>query len=93
LQGNRSGGGLPCLAIPTMMMHYKIDSRSHTSSRARRIFQQRMQAAHGVAMASSTTKITNAAIWYYCTASHWFVRESWLWHVLLTTGRLDSLSF
>jgi hypothetical protein len=29
---------------------------------ARTIFQQRMQAAHGVAMASSATKITNAAI-------------------------------
>jgi hypothetical protein len=23
-----------------------------------------------VAMTSSTTKITNAAIWYYCAASH-----------------------
>jgi hypothetical protein len=52
-----------------------------------------MQAAHGVAMASSATKITNAAIWYYCAASHWFMRESWLWHVLLPTGRLDSLFF
>ncbi len=45
-----------------------------------------MQAAHGVATVSSTTKITNAAIWYYCAASlcyaHSFVRESWLWHVL-----------
>ncbi len=36
---------------------------------ARTIFQQRMQAAHGVAMASSATKITNAAIWY-CAALH-----------------------
>jgi hypothetical protein len=43
---------------------------------ARTIFQQRTQAAHGVAMASSATKITNAAIWYYCAASHWFVRKS-----------------
>jgi hypothetical protein len=45
-----------------------------------------MQAAHRVAMASSATKITNAAIWYYCAASHWFVREGLLWHV----PRLDS---
>jgi hypothetical protein len=53
-----------------------------------------MQAApHGVAMVSSATKITNAAIWYYCAASHWFVRESWLWHVLLPTGKLNSLFF
>jgi hypothetical protein len=51
-----------------------------------------MKAAHGVAMASSATKITNAAIWY-CNASHWFVRESWLWHVLLPNGRLNSLFF
>jgi hypothetical protein len=60
---------------------------------ARIIFHQRMQAAHGVAMASSATKITNAAIWYYCVASHWFVRESWLCCVLLPTGRLDSSFF
>jgi hypothetical protein len=46
-----------------------------------------------VAMASSATKITNAAIWYYCAASHWFVRESWLCHMLLPTGRLDSSFF
>jgi hypothetical protein len=52
-----------------------------------------MQAAHGVAMASSATKTTNAAIWYYCAASHWFGRESWLWHVLLSAGRLDLLFF
>jgi hypothetical protein len=36
---------------------------------ARTVFQQHMQAAHGVAMVSSATKITNAAIWY-CTALH-----------------------
>jgi hypothetical protein len=60
---------------------------------ARTIFQKCMQAAHGVAMASSATKITNAEIWYYCAASHWFVRESWLWHLLLSTGRLNSLFF
>jgi hypothetical protein len=47
----------------------------------------------GVAMASSATKITNAAIWFYCVASHWFVRESWLCYVLLPTGRLDSSFF
>jgi hypothetical protein len=52
-----------------------------------------IQAAHGVATVSSATKITNAAIWYYCTASHSFVRESLLSHVLLLTGRLDLLFF
>ncbi len=41
---------------------------------------------NGVAMASSATKITNAAIWYYCAAYYWFVREGLLWHV----PRLDS---
>ncbi len=53
-----------------------------------------MQAAHGVATVSGATKITNAKIWYYCTASlyyaHSFVRESWLWHVL---SRLNSFFF
>jgi hypothetical protein len=48
---------------------------------------------NGVAMTSSATKITNAAIWYYCAASHWLVRESWLCYVLLPTGRLDSSFF
>jgi hypothetical protein len=47
-----------------------------------------MQAAHGVAMVSSASKITSATIWYYYFASlhyaHLFVRESWLWHVLST---------
>jgi hypothetical protein len=60
---------------------------------ARTIFQQPMQAAHGVAMVSSATKITNAAIWYYCIASHWFVREGWLCYELLPTSRLDSSFF
>jgi hypothetical protein len=46
-----------------------------------------------VAMASSATKITNAVIWYYCVAPHWFVRESWLCYVLLPIGRLDSSFF
>jgi hypothetical protein len=46
-----------------------------------------------VVMTSSATKITNAAIWYYCGASHWFVRKSWLCYVLLPTGRLDSSFF
>jgi hypothetical protein len=52
-----------------------------------------MQAAHGVVTVSSATKITNAAIWYYCTASHLFVKESLLsqQHVLLLTGGLDSV--
>ncbi len=43
----------------------------------------------------SVTKITNAAICYYCATTlyyaHLFVRESWLWHVLLP--RLDSYSY
>jgi hypothetical protein len=48
-----------------------------------------MQAAHGVATMSSATKISNAAIHFYCTYyAHLFVRESWLWHVFLP--RLDS---
>jgi hypothetical protein len=51
-----------------------------------------MQAAHGFATVSSNTKITNAAIWYYCTASHLFVRESLLsQHVLLLAGGLYSV--
>ena len=58
---------------------------------ARTIFQQHMQAAHGVGMASSATKITNAAIWYYCIASHWFVWESLLCDVLLHIAGLDSV--
>ncbi len=52
-----------------------------------------MQAAHGVATVSSATKVTNAAIRYNYTASHSFVRESLLSHVLLLTGRLDLLFF
>ncbi len=48
---------------------------------------------NGVAMTSSATKITNAEIWYYCAASHWFVRESWLCHVPLPTSRLNSSFF
>jgi hypothetical protein len=46
------------------------DCFAAAAAAARTIFQQCMQAAHGVAMASSATKITNAAIWYYCVASH-----------------------
>jgi hypothetical protein len=46
--------------------------------------------AQGVAMVQSrATKITNAAIHFYCAYyAHLFVRESWLWHVFLP--RLDS---
>jgi hypothetical protein len=52
-----------------------------------------MQAAQGAAtVQSSATKIINAAIYYYCAASlyytHLFVRESWLWSVLMV--RLNS---
>jgi hypothetical protein len=43
---------------------------------------------------TSTNKIANALALYFCAASlyysYWFVRESWLWHVLF---RLDSFSF
>jgi hypothetical protein len=50
---------------------------------------QHMQAAHGVATMSSATKISNAAIHFYCEyCAHLFMRESWLWHVFLP--RLDS---
>jgi hypothetical protein len=42
---------------------------------------------HGVAIkSSSATKITSVAIWYYCAAYYWVVREGLLWHV----PRLDS---
>ncbi len=42
---------------------------------------------HGVAIkSSSATKITNAAIRYYCAAYYWVVGEGLLWHV----PRLDS---
>ncbi len=59
---------------------------------AETIPQWRMQAAHGVATMSSTTKISNAAIhFYYAYYAHLFVRESWLWHVFLP--RLDSTFF
>jgi hypothetical protein len=78
----RYGGGLPCLAIPTTMTRSKI-VLPQLAAATRTEFQQLMQAAHGVIMASSTTKITNAAIWCHCAASHWFMRESLLWHVLL----------
>jgi hypothetical protein len=51
-----------------------------------------MQAAHGVALMSSTTKISNAAIHFYCEYfAHLFVRESLLCDVLLHIGRLDSV--
>jgi hypothetical protein len=51
--------------------------------------QRRKQAAHGVDTMSSSTKISNAAIHFYCAYyDHLFVRESRLWHVLLP--RLNS---
>ncbi len=53
---------------------------------------QRMQAAHRVARMSSATKISNAAIHFYCKYyAHLFVRESLLCDVLLHIGRLNSL--
>jgi hypothetical protein len=46
-------------------------------------------------VATSANKIANVLRLYFCGASlyyaHWFVRESWLWHVLLP--RLDSDSY
>jgi hypothetical protein len=51
-------------------------------------------ATHEVAIKlTSATKISNAAIWYYCAASHWFMRESWFWLVILPNGRLNSVFF
>jgi hypothetical protein len=45
-------------------------------------------------VATSANEIANALAFYFCAASlyysYWFVRESWLWHVL---SRLDSFSF
>ncbi len=45
-------------------------------------------------VATSANKIANALALYCCTASlyysYWFVRESWLWHVL---SRLNSFFF
>ncbi len=53
---------------------------------------RRMQAAHGVATMSSATKISNAAIHFYCEYyAHLFIRESLLCDVLLHIGRLDSI--
>jgi hypothetical protein len=50
-----------------------------------------MQAAHGVATMSSATKISNAAIHFYCKYyAHLFVRESLLWNVLLHIAGLNS---
>jgi hypothetical protein len=56
------------------------------------ILQQCMQAAHEVATMSSATKISNAAIDFYCKYyAYLFVRESLLCDVLLHIGRLDSV--
>jgi hypothetical protein len=45
-------------------------------------------------VATSANEIAKALASYFCAASlyysYWFVRESWLWHVL---SRLDSFSF
>jgi hypothetical protein len=59
---------------------------------AETIPQRHMKAAHGVATMSSATKISNAAIHFYCKYyAHLFVRESLLCDVLLHIGRLDSV--
>jgi hypothetical protein len=51
-----------------------------------------MQAAHEVATMSSATKISNAAIHFYCKYyAHLFVRESLLCDVLLHIAGLDSV--
>jgi hypothetical protein len=51
-----------------------------------------MQAAHGVATMSSTTKISNAAIDFYCKYyAHLFVRKSLLCNVLLHIAGPDSV--
>jgi hypothetical protein len=45
-------------------------------------------------VATSANKIANALALYFCAASlyysYWFMRESWLWHVL---SRVDSFFF
>jgi hypothetical protein len=51
-----------------------------------------MQAAHGVATMPSATKISNAAIHFYCKYyAHLFVRESLLCDVLLHIAGLNSV--
>jgi hypothetical protein len=53
---------------------------------------RRMQAAHRVATLSSATKISDAAIHFYCKYyAHLFVRESLLCDVLLHFAGLDSV--
>jgi hypothetical protein len=53
---------------------------------------RRMQAAHGVATMSSATKISNAAIHFYCKYyAHLFMRESLLCDVLLHIAVLNSV--
>ncbi len=53
---------------------------------------QCMQAAHGVATMSSATKISNAAIHFYCKYyTHLFMRESLLCDVLLRIAGLHSV--
>jgi hypothetical protein len=52
----------------------------------------RMQSAHGVATVSSATKISIAAIHFYCKYyAHLFVRESLLCDVLLHIAGLNSV--
>jgi hypothetical protein len=59
---------------------------------AERIPPQCMQAAHGVATMSSTTKISNTAINFYCEYyDHLFMRESLLCDVLLHIAGLNSV--
>jgi hypothetical protein len=60
---------------------------------AEKIPPRHMQAAHGVATMSSTTKISNAAIQFYCKYyAHLFVRESWLWCVRRVFSSLAGLN-
>ncbi len=59
---------------------------------AKTIPPQCMQAAHGVATIWSATKISNAAVHFYCKYyAHLFVRESLLCNVLLRIAGLDSV--
>jgi hypothetical protein len=60
---------------------------------AKMISRKRKQSAHGVAMVgSSATKITNAAIYYYCIASlyyaHLFERKTMWWWLALARKQM-----
>jgi hypothetical protein len=74
------------------VLPYCLTAAIQIAAAAETIPQWCMQVAYGVATMSSTTKISNAAIHFYCIYyAHLFVGDSWLWHVFLS--RLDSIFF